>query len=177
MGGGIFSYQNVKGAGALYGGKFVGNSTDEVVSTVDGEEVTSLVFAEDFQVVDGFATLSGMIRKVPLALYGHVVQNVDDGSGEDLGYLGGLRVGQTKKPGEIELDYSWRAVEKNAVIGMLADANFLGGGTGGEGSKISASVALAKRVTAAGVLYVNTIDPDGADLDYQRLQIQVAARF
>ena len=115
----------------------------------DGEEAGEPAIAmiangnttDEFTLYEGFGQMDVVGLPVPLSLYGQYVVNTDatdfktftDG-GEDTAWLVGLR---TNIAG-IALDYNYRDVERNAVVGFFTDSNFAAGFVASSGHKIKA---------------------------------------
>ena len=177
VGASIYNYENIEGSPALYDEDLFGNTGVDLVDGVGDDAVVTEVFAEDFQIVEGFASISTKAGDLPVKLYAQVAVNSADDSGEDTAYLGGIKLGKAKKPGQVELGYNYRSIEKNAVLGTFTDSDFGGGGTNAEGHKLMGKVAVADNVSAGVALFLNQLDPDGADTDYARLQVDLVAKF
>ncbi|HMP77204.1 MAG TPA: putative porin [Kiritimatiellia bacterium] len=167
---GYYLTQDLEGR-ALFDGKSFGNSTTKVV---DGDTTNSL-FASEFEVLEFFAQFDANFG-LPISVYGSyaVNQDVDD---EDTAWIAGLTLGKAKEVGSIEGGYNFRVVEKDAVLGALTDSDSFGGGTNGEGHKFYVRYQLAKNLQLGATYFLNSKDPDGKDTDYERLQVDLAARF
>lgn len=170
---GLFSYDNIEGQALLFDpAKSKGNSTDKVVVG----ETTNLVYANAFQTPEFFAE-AFFNGDTPVSIYGNYVVN-NEADSEDTGYLAGIRIGKAKVPGSWELDYNWRHLEANAAVGAFADSDSFGGGTDGEGHRISGSYQLTKSLKTSVTYFMNEakISKDQSE-DYDRLQVDVAAKF
>ena len=96
-----------------------------------------------FQLYEGFAQLDVLGLPLPLSLYGQYVHNpAANGpqSGKDSGYI----VGVITRIWEIGVNYSYRDVERNAVVGAFTDSDFSSGYTASRGSKLQLSYNIAK---------------------------------
>ncbi|MDE0838310.1 MAG: putative porin [Kiritimatiellae bacterium] len=172
VGAGVYHYDNMQGLALLVDSEdSFGNATADTGT----EEEPSLVYAEDFEIYELFAQISGFAGDIPVKAYGQLVSN-DAASNDDTGYLVGLTVGKAKEPGTYEFGYNYRDIEKNAVVAAFNDSDF-GGGTNAEGHKLKAKVALDKSWTAGATVFLNQLDPDGKDVDYTRVQIDLVAKF
>ena len=89
----------------------------------------------------------------------------------------GLRLGKTKAPGSLEFDYNYRELEANAVLGAWTDSDFIGGGTDGKGHKFALGVQLTKVLKGTVTYFMNEKGLTGDSKDYDRLQVDVAAKF
>ncbi len=165
-----FVTQDLEG-NALFDDKAFGNST---VKIVNGDK-TNAVFASEFEVVELFTEFAANLG-LPVTIYGSYAVNQDVDT-DDTAWIAGFTLGKAKEVGSIEGGYNFRVVEKDAVLGALTDSDFIGGGTNGEGHKFYARYQLAKNLQFGATYFVNTKDPDGKDLDYNRLQIDLSARF
>jgi len=173
LGSGVYAYANLEGGPLLSdSAKGFGNSTRNIGS----EEEPDLVYAEDFVEVEAFTELSGKVRDVPVSLHAQYVVNTE-AAGDDTGYLVGAKLGKASKPGTFEFGYNYRSLERNAVVGAFTDSDFIGGGTNGEGHKLTLGYGLAKNVQLGGTLFLNAKDPDGKDTDYTRWMVDLAAKF
>ncbi len=177
FGGSIYHYDNMKGLALLVDeGDSFGNAATEVTSGTGDEATTTSVYAEDFEVYEVFGQVSTSAGDVPVKIYGQLAAN-DAARKDDTGYLVGVKVGKASAPGSCEFGYNFRDLEKNAVLGALTDSDFGGGGTNADGHKLHGKVAIAKAWTAGAALFVNSLDPDGSDVDFTRVQLDLVAKF
>lgn len=96
---------------------------------------------DEFTLYEGFGQMDVIGLPLPLTLYGQYVVNVDatdfktfqDGD-EDTAWLFGVR---TNIAG-IAFDYTYRDVERNAVVGYFTDSDFASGFVASSGHKLKA---------------------------------------
>ena len=177
LGGSAYIYDHMKGLPLLVDTEDgFGNESVDVTSGTGVDAVTRKAYAEDFEIFELFGKISSTVGDVPVSLLGQLVSN-DAASRDDSGFLIGAKLGKAKEPGSFEIEYNYRDLEENAVLGAFSDSDFAGGGTDAEGHVIKAKLALAKAWTAGGALYLNRIDPNGKDIDYSRVQIDLIAKF
>ncbi len=175
FGAGLYTFNNVEGYGLLvdetkaYGNDTVGGEED----LVTGEE-SPLLYATGFDIMDLAAEI-GLNVGIPVKLYGDYAVN-NDADADDTGYMAGIKLGATKEPGSVSLDYNYRELEANAVLGAWTDSDFIGGGTDGKGHKISLAVQLTKVLTGAVTYFKNDKGLENSK-DYDRLQVDVSAKF
>ncbi len=174
LGGTVYAYENMKGLAPVYDAE--DSFGNDVIETEAADGSVTLAYANDFLLYEIFGALDLKVGEMPVKLYAQGVSN-DDAATADMGYLVGVRLGQTKAPGQMQLDYSYRDLEANAVVGAFTDSDSFGGGTDGEGHRIKGSVALTKRVQADATLFVNSLNPGGKDTDYTRVQLDLVAKF
>jgi hypothetical protein len=169
-----YLFDNMEGFAPIYdpakGAK--GNSTTKIVGS-DGK--TNSVYATDFSMPELFLE-AWMNSKIPVGLYANYVVNTEADS-EDTGYLLGLKIGKIKDPGSWSFDYNFRHLEKDAVVGQLTDSDSFGGGTDGEGHRVSASYQVAKNLTGTLTYFMDQKGISGDEKDYDRLQIDLMGKF
>jgi hypothetical protein len=176
-GGSLYSYDNMEGFDVQdWQGKNAsyGNSTTK--GTLSGS-TTNKAYATGFSLAEGFAKL-GIWIGVPIEFYGQYVAN-QDADAYDTGYLYGVNIGRAKNPGTWELGWNYRELKKDAAVGAFSDSDSWGGGTDGKGHRLSAKYQIAKNLQG-GVTYFmddKTISDPKKTVDYERLQIDVVAKF
>ncbi|NLW85090.1 MAG: hypothetical protein GXY41_11915 [Phycisphaerae bacterium] len=162
-GAGYYNYGNAKGRAGL--------GTDN--TQFYGNRSTGGVFDSDFDLVQGFAEIGVPLGDLPLRLFADYICNTRAVSNQDTAYLIGASLGRTSTPGTWALSYNFRDVEADALLGVLAEAAFGGGGTNVKGHKFGVNYQLAKN-TAFGLTYLmaertrsgETNDFDMATVDF-----------
>ncbi len=132
-------------------------------------------YVYDYNLVEAFAAYDFKIGKMPVSVYGDLVNNVASGVTEDTGWLVGFSYGKVKDKGTWALSYNYRDLEADAVVGAFTDSDFIGGGTNGKGHSFGFEYALAKNFTT-GVTYLMNEKGD-AETDYNRLQVDFQLKF
>lgn len=171
---GYYAFQNLEGY-TIIGEKAYGNSTTGGEEDPVTGETAPLLYANEYEILDAVAEV-GLKLGVPVAVYGNLAQN-QDADEDDTGYLVGFRVGKTTKPGSVDFNYNYREVEANAVLGAWSDSDFIGGGTDGSGHKFALGVQLTKVLKGNVTYFMDEIGLDGDTKDYDRLQVDVSAKF
>ncbi len=154
-GGSIYQYQNDKDSAALAGN---GNNTNR------------------FRLLEGFGQVDFNGLAVPLAVYGQYVTNNATDSDEDTGWLAGVK---TKVFG-FGLDYNYRDVQRNAVVGAFTDSDFANGTTGSRGHKLGVSYDIDKNFSIGATYFLTKADfavASQRDADANTLQLDVLAKF
>ncbi len=170
LGGSYFQFNNLKGDTVLF------DEEDPFGNTAIEKADGTFEYAEDFHLVEAFAELAFKAGGIPVSLHGNFVNNVEANGGDDTGWFAGVKVGKAKKPGEFEFKYNYRRLEADAVVGLLTDSDFIGGGTDGKGHEIGAGVKLTKDLTLAGTLFLNDRGVDDED-DFKRAQVDLKMKF
>jgi len=155
FGGSVYQYQNDKDSAAL---SVNGNNTDR------------------FRLLEGFAQMDVNGLAVPLSFYGQYVNNNATDSDQDTGWLTGVK---TKVFG-FALDYNYRDVQRNAVVGAFTDSDFANGTTGSRGHKLGVSYDIDKNFSIGATYFLTKADFANTarrDADANTLQLDVLAKF
>jgi hypothetical protein len=132
-----------------------------------------------FQLYEGFGQLDILGLPLPLSLYGQYVQNPAANGlqkDKDSGYL----VGLLTRFWEIGVNYSYRDVERNAVVGAFSDSDFASGFTASRGHKLQLTYQIAKNFQFATTYFLtesNASNPGFPGSDTNTLQIDLIASF
>ncbi|HKL62125.1 MAG TPA: putative porin [Woeseiaceae bacterium] len=138
----------------------------------------------DFSLVEFAAEYDTRVGGLPLALFADYVRNPDAGE-YDTGWAVGGALGKASAPGTWRVRYVWQELEADAVLGLLTDSNFGGGGTDARGHFVSADYALAPNV-GFRLSYFNDVtnedavdrgDPGAEELDYDRLILDLRFKY
>lgn len=154
-GGSIYQYQNDKDSAAL---------------AVNGNDTNR------FRLLEGFGQVDFNGLALPLAVYGQYVTNNATDSDEDTGWLAGVK---TKVFG-FGLDYNYRDVQRNAVVGAFTDSDFANGTTGSRGHKLGVSYDIDKNFSIGATYFLTKADfavASQRDADANTLQLDVLAKF
>jgi hypothetical protein len=121
---------------------------------------------------------------LPLSLYGQYVQNRDardlgavQGASEDTGLMLGLR---TSVSG-LAIDYSYRDVEANAVVGGFTDSDFALGYTDASGHRLKLKYELLKNFSIGATWIMADSDAVSSqgldDVDADTFHVDLEAKF
>jgi len=167
-----FYWDNLAGFAPLYDDSGFGNT----LVNVGDEENPEEVFATDYGVFEAFCKV-GLKTFMPVSFYGNYIVNTEADTNGDTGFLIGASLGKAKDVGSFALNYNYRDLEADATVGTFSDSDVFGGGTNGTGHKFSGTYQLAKNLQAGATLFLSSLDPDGADIDYTRAQFDLLAKF
>ena len=154
--------------GSVYG---YDNDNDTTTLAVNGNSP-----GEEFKLYEGFGALDIGGLPMPLSLYGQVVSNDDASNDQDMGWLAGVK---TKFYG-FGVDYNYRDVQRNAVVGAFTDSDFANGFTGSRGSKLKVSYELDKNFSVGATYLMADSDYTNAalrDSKINTLQLDAEAKF
>jgi len=174
IGGSIFNFVNSKGYRTFFDkNDSFGNSV--VDATVDGKSVK--VYANGYELTELFGEVTHKLGNTPVKVMGDFVSNTAADS-LGTGWMVGVRVGKAKKPGNWQFRYMYKQVERDAVLGVLTDSDFLGGGTDGEGHEFGGAVKLAANTLFEFTYFINKIGVDAVNqVDFNRLQADIQLKF
>ena len=181
VGGSYYNYTNGKGFAPFFDGSPMGNSiihdTTFVPNTNPPEiDHIDVSYAEDYELVEAFVEATHRFNSIPVtAMFDYVTNTAVDSLGD--GWLVGLRVGKTKKPGSWSLRYIYREVEKDAVVGTFTDSDFRGGGTDAKGHEIGGSLQVADNAAFNVTYFANKIGLQSNEEDFGRLQVDLQLEF
>ncbi|WP_405230224.1 putative porin [Lentisalinibacter sediminis] len=138
----------------------------------------------DFSLVEFAAEYATQVGGWPVALFADYVRNLDAGD-YDTGWAVGGALGKASAPGTWRVRYTWQELEADAVLGLLTDSNFGGGGTDARGHFLSADYALAPNWVFRLSYFRDVIDEDAVDrgdpgakeLDYDRLILDFRYKY
>ena len=166
-----------RGNSSYYGDDddFFGNSFE--CATPD--DLSSCVYKYDYEELEVFANLSMSVFDMPLNIFADYVQN-QDADTFDTGYIIGATLGKAKGKGTWQLGYQYQDLEKDAVLGLLSDSDFAGGGTDGKGHKLSGAYGINKSWKLAFTwLFDNEAGEGnlGSPVSYDRFMIDTIFKY
>ncbi|MHC8291266.1 putative porin [Pseudomonas sp. XS1P51] len=147
------------------------NDEDTATLAINGNSA-----GEEFKVYEGFGQIDIGGLPMPLSLYGQVVNNDSASNDQDMGWLAGVK---TKIFG-FGVDYNYRDVQRNAVVGAFTDSDFANGFTGSRGSKLKVSYELDKNFALGATYFMADSDYTNAtlrDSKINTLQLDAEAKF
>ncbi|MDZ4728753.1 MAG: putative porin [Xanthomonadales bacterium] len=167
LGGSYYSIGS-KGNSAFFSDRiFFGNSFDPVTKT----------YLYDYNEVEAFAEFEFELFDRPVMLFADYVQNLEVND-NDTGYALGVNFNEAKKKGSWELNYVYKKLEADAVLGLLTDSNFGIGGTNAKGSVISGAYAVHDNWNFRMTYFINQIGIDGDNpRDVDRLQLDLQFKY
>lgn len=173
----IFSYPDTKGelvfptssAPTTFGSGGSGNQTTGAAA--------SLLYAKEFKELEFFLEIATTLMEKPFAVFADVVDNIAT-SGDDKAWLAGFAFGKLSNPGDWAVNYNYRKLQRNAMIGSFTDSDSGGGGTNHKGHKVSFETQIAKK-WSGGITYFRdeTGIAAGTDTDYHRFQFDLMFKF
>jgi hypothetical protein len=169
LGGSLYAYDNDKSSAC----PTTGTVTAPCALAVNGNSPN-----EEFKLYEGFGQLDIGGLPMPLSLYGQYVNNTEASNGQDTGWLAGIK----SKLYGFNVDYNYRDVQRNAVVGAFTDSDFANGFTGSRGSKLKVSYEIDKNFALGATYFMANSDFTNAtinkkDSDINTLQLDAEAKF
>lgn len=147
------------------------NDEDTATLAINGNSA-----GEEFKVYEGFGQIDIGGLPMPLSLYGQVVNNDSASNDQDMGWLAGVKT----KFYSFGVDYNYRDVQRNAVVGAFTDSDFANGFTGSRGSKLKVSYEIDKNFALGATYFMADSDYTNAtlrDSKINTLQLDAEAKF
>ncbi|MEN6428545.1 MAG: putative porin [Phycisphaerales bacterium] len=168
IGGGYYDYGNVEGRPPL-----------GLANSFFGNRSAGGAYESDFDIWQGFAELGFAVGGIPCTVFADVLHNAAASSSEDSGYYAGFTVGNCSKPGTWRSAYSYRDLDADAVLGVLTEATFAGGGTNVRGHIFSFGYQLLKdwQFVASYMPAERTNTATGITTDHHTVLLDLVARF
>ena len=129
------------------------------------------MYAYDYLMTEVFGEAKFEIGGWPTVMFLNYVNN-SDAPDNDTGWTIGTRIGQTKNRGEFEFSYFYAEKEADALLGLLTDSDFAGGGTDNNGHFLKLNYGVSKSWVIGAQYFINETDiSSGAKSDYNRLML------
>ena len=130
-----------------------------------------------YEELELFAQFSTTIGETPIALFIDMVQN-QAASDLDTAWATGIKLGKASAPKTWELSYIYQHIEADAVLGLITDSDFAGGGTDSKGHLLRGAWAINKKWKIGFTFFDNQRNMDvGVEEDYKRLILDTAYKF
>lgn len=161
---GLWWVDNVKGKPAL---AFT-SSSNTLLGSLHRYDYRMFISNAEYAINNPFG-----LKQIPqLAFFGEFVNNpyADE---QDNGFLAGVKIGDTKiaGPGQWQLSYNWRRLERNAVLDIFPDSDFYGGATHVQGQEMELQYGLGKNVFLA-LDYYRSAPIGGEDIDTRQARVE-----
>lgn len=153
-------------------GDYFGNTAVQAdgqpCGTVDGE---GCAYRYDYNLTQVFAEAAFDLGGWPTTVFADYVNN-SDASDNDTGWTIGTRVGQAKDRGQVQFSYFYAEKEADALLGLLTDSDFAGGGTDNNGHFFKVDYGVSKNWSIGAQYFINETDvSSGNKRDYNRLML------
>ena len=154
------------------------------------------LYADDYNLLEGFAEFTIPVWERPLSIYGDVTYNLaslDHSYAPDTGHLAyaaGIQYGRCVAPQTWAVKYEYRFVDRDAVIGAFSDSDWGGGGTNAKGHTLSLEYAPLKNTRLQLSVFANDLmgrdalrlvpvfgGKENVEGPYRRVQLDVNFKF
>ena len=89
-----------------------------------------------------------------------------------------MKLGKAGAPRTWELSYIYQNIEADAVLGLITDSDFAGGGTDSKGHMFEGTWAINKKWKIGFTFFDNQRSLDvGVEEDYKRIMLDTAYKF
>ncbi|TDG13885.1 hypothetical protein E2F43_10315 [Seongchinamella unica] len=140
------------------------------------------VYQYDYEMVELGGDLKLNVFDMPLAIYANWVNN-RDADDYDTGWLAGISLGKASGKGTWGVGYQYRDLEADAVLGLLSDSDFSGGGTDAKGHILTGAYGINKQWSLGVTWFLdneagekNLADRGGA-VSYDRIQFDTKFKY
>jgi len=160
-------------------GDFFGNTAVEVgTGAACGTNAgTNCVYLYDYMLTEVFAEAAFDIGSFPTVVFFDATNN-SDASDQDTSWKLGTRVGETRDRGQWQFSYWYAEKEADAVLGLLTDSDFAGGGTDNKGHFLKLAVGINKSWSIGAQYFINEINvASGSPSDYNRLLLETEWKY
>lgn len=171
----FYAFGDIRGQNGLYNSSGTGASTYGNTMNGNGSTATPYTYTMNYDVLEAFGEYGFQIADKPASIYGSFVENTSATTSDDTGWLIGTTFNKAKDPRSWELGYNYRDVQKDAVVGVLTDSDFIGGGTNGKGHMFCGKYQFTKNIQ--GVLTYFLSQKGDRDDNYRRLMADLVFKF
>ncbi|MDA1076192.1 MAG: putative porin [Proteobacteria bacterium] len=158
----IYDFGNLEGLEPPLDGDSFGNSVDG-----NGNYLT------DFRELEVFGELAFPIGSNTFTLFANYVKNLEADRFDT-----GWAIGAGWARSAWELQYVYQDLEADAVLGMLTDSDFAGGGTDALGHYLKASYDFTRRISLGTTVFVNDRHGNnGMEEGYDRVFLDLSFKY
>ena len=176
--GGLAYYSiRTKGESTTFGdtsdpGDYFGNTAVEASGLACGTTPDAeCTYLYDYLLTEVFAEATFDIGDWPASVFMDFVRN-SDADDNNTGYTVGARLGQAKDRGQMQFSYFFADKEADAMLGLVTDSDFAGGGSDNKGHFFKFTYGVNKTWSIGAQYYINERDvSSGSSTDYNHLMI------
>jgi hypothetical protein len=150
----------------------------------DNDDQTSVLVANgnnqnEFRLYEAFSQLDVIGLPLPLSVYGQFVHN-SAAQGIDADQDQAWLVGVMTRVFDVGVDYNYRDVQRNGVVGAFTDSDFADGFVGSRGHKIKLRYDISKNFAFTTTYFMAESDVASRftdDASVNRLQVDLEGKF
>ncbi len=150
---------------------YFGNTAVEADGSPCGTTGSTCAYLYDYDLTEVFGEAAFSVGDLASTVFFDYVKNGDP-SDNDTGWTLGTTIGQAKDRGQVQFTYYYADKEADAMLGLLTDSDFGGGGTDSKGHWLQLNYGVNKNWTIGAQYFINETDQaSGSERDYDRLMI------
>ncbi len=132
----------------------------------------------DYEELEFFAEASMTAAGKPLEFYADYVTNLD-ADAFDTAWAIGTNYGSSRGLGNWQIGYGYQVLEADAVLGLMTDSDFAGGGTDNEGHILRGAIGLGDSTRVGFTYFISEYGEarNGFEEDYNRLMLDLVLGF
>lgn len=155
-------------------GDFFGNTAVQANGEACGTDPGEVcVYLYDYNLAQAFGSAAFDLGSWPTSVFFEYIRNSEP-SDYNTGWALGASIGQAKNRGEMQFTYYYANKEADAMLGMLTDSDFGGGGSDSEGHRLHFTYGMSKTWNIGAQYFINEVDvASGSKSDYNRLMIDM----
>jgi len=132
---------------------------------------TTCVYLYDYLLTELFAQADFKVGDWPMTVFLDYVNN-GDAADNDTAWTLGATFGKAKDRGQFDFSYYYADKQADALLGLLTDSDFAGGGTDNKGHFLQVNYGMSKNWVIGLQYFINDIDiASGNRRDYNRLML------
>jgi len=158
-----YNFSNIKGATA---------------PTAKGNTLVGGNYDKEYNLTVGDIEIGTTMSEIPVSLYYEMATNSEGGDYKSAGNVG-VNIGKLKDPGSWLVRLDTREVEKDAVVGVLAESDSSGGGADLRSTRLAGFYQVAENTNVALTLFKGErfISSTTFTADYSRAQLDFNFNF
>ena len=155
-------------------GDFFGNTAVQADGQACGATPDEIcVYLYDYNLTQAFGSAAFDLGQWPTNVFFEYIRNSEP-SDYNTGFALGASIGQAKDRGEMQFTYYYANKEADAMLGLLTDSDFGGGGSDSEGHRLHFTYGMSKTWAIGAQYFINEVDvASGSKSDYDRLMIDM----
>jgi len=154
LAGSYYDWANLQNSTYLHLGTYKSGGGNTFTGTLG----TTAQYKYDYNLAEAITFLNFNAWSVPVKLTFDYIRNTESVPTEDTAYYAGFTLGETKKKGDLSLDYKYARIERDALLGSMADMDFYGANR--KGHKVTFGAMLLDRLLfQTAYFYTDLVTP------------------
>ena len=155
-------------------GDFFGNTAVQADGQACGTTPDEVcVYLYDYNLTQAFGSAAFEVGQLPTNIFFEYIRN-SEASDSNTGWALGASIGQARNRGEMQFSYYYADKQADAMLGLLTDSDFGGGGSDSRGHRLHFTYGMSKTWAIGAQYFINEVDvASGSKSDYDRLMIDM----